>query len=56
MSKTTKVLFAGAVLWEAAAVLWFKNPFRHDFSRIGWICIALGILCTVGGVIANRIR
>lgn len=54
MKKTAKILFVCAVVWEAASVLWFKNPFRHDFSRIGWFCIAVGILCALGPVIANR--
>ena len=54
MTKTAKILFVCAVVWAAASILWFKNPFRHDFSRIGWFCIALGILCALGGVVANR--
>lgn len=54
MKKTAKILFVCAIVWEAASVLWFKNPFRHDFSRIGWFCIAVGILCALGAVIANR--
>ena len=55
MKKTAKILFICAVVWEAASVLWFKNPFRHDFSRIGWFCIAVGILCAIGAVIVNRL-
>ena len=54
MKKTTKLLFLCAVLWELASILWFKNPFRYDFSAIGWFCIVCGILCAIGGVIANR--
>ena len=54
MKKTAKILFIGAVVWEIASVLWFKNPFRHDFSGVGWFCIALGILCALCGVIVNR--
>ena len=54
MRKTAKILFVCAVIWEAASVLWFKNPFRYDFGGIGWLCVILGILCAVGAVIANR--
>jgi hypothetical protein len=56
MTKTAKILFVCAVVWEAASILWFKNPFRHDFSPVGWFCITLGILCALGGVAANRRR
>ena len=38
MNKTAKILFVCAVLWEIASVLWFKNPFRHDFGAVGWFC------------------
>ena len=54
MKKTAKILFICAVVWEAASVLWFKNPFRHDLSKTGWFCIVLGLLCAIGAVIANR--
>lgn len=54
MKKTAKILFLCAVVWEAASVLWFKNPFHRDLSRAGWFCIAVGILCAIGAVIANR--
>ena len=54
MSKTAKILFVCAVLFEVASILWFKKPFRYDFSAVGWFCIALGILCAVLGVVANR--
>ena len=54
MKKTAKILFVCAVAWEIASVLWFKNPFRHNFSGVGWVCLALGILCALGAVAANR--
>ena len=54
MKKTAKILFCCALLWEAASVLWFLNPFRYDFSAMGWLCVALGVLCAVAGVVENR--
>lgn len=54
MKKTAKILFVCAAVWEAASVLWFKGPFRYDFSALGWLCVALGVACALGAVIANR--
>ncbi len=54
MSKTTKILFVCAVVWEIASVLWFKNPFRYDFGAVGWFCVILGIVCALLGVLVNR--
>ncbi len=54
MKKAAKIYFLCAILWEAASVAWFLEPFRYSFSFLGWICVSLGILCAIGGIIANR--
>ena len=54
MKNTARTLFWSAIIWEAASVLWFLGPFRRDYSNVGWLCIACGILCAVLGVVVNR--